>query len=47
MLGSLELREIAAPHLRRLTDATGHTSNLAIRDDTDQIESCVSLEQGA
>jgi len=37
MLGSLELREIAAPHLRQLTDATGHTSNLAIRDDTDVI----------
>ncbi len=37
MLGSLELREIAAPYLRRLTDATGHTSNLAIRDDTDVI----------
>jgi IclR family transcriptional regulator, pca regulon regulatory protein len=37
MLGSLELREIAAPHLRRLTDTTGHTSNLAIRDDTDVI----------
>lgn len=37
MLGSLELREIAAPHLRWLTDATGHTSNLAIRDDTDVI----------
>ncbi len=37
VLGSLELREIAAPHLRRLTDLTGHTSNLAIRDDTDVI----------
>jgi len=37
MLGSLELREIAAPHLRRLTEITGHTSNLAIRDDTDVI----------
>ncbi len=37
MLGSLELREIAAPHLRQLTDITGHTSNLAIRDDTDVI----------
>jgi IclR family transcriptional regulator, pca regulon regulatory protein len=37
MLGSLELREVAAPHLRQLTDATGHTSNLAIRDDTDVI----------
>jgi IclR family transcriptional regulator, pca regulon regulatory protein len=37
MLGSLELREIAGPQLRRLTDTTGHTSNLAIRDDTDVI----------
>ncbi len=37
MLGSMELREIAGPHLRRLTDTTGHTSNLAIRDDTDVI----------
>jgi IclR family transcriptional regulator, pca regulon regulatory protein len=37
MLGSLELREIAEPHLRQLTEATGHTSNLAIRDDTDVI----------
>jgi IclR family pca regulon transcriptional regulator len=37
VLGSLELRDIAAPYLRRLTDATGHTSNLAIRDDTDVI----------
>ena len=33
----MELREIAAPYLRRLTDTTGHTSNLAIRDDTDVI----------
>lgn len=36
-LGSLELREIAAPHLRCLTETTGHTSNLAIRDGTDVI----------
>jgi IclR family transcriptional regulator, pca regulon regulatory protein len=36
-LGSMELSEIAAPHLRRLTEATGHTSNLGIRDDTDVI----------
>jgi IclR family transcriptional regulator, pca regulon regulatory protein len=36
-LGSMGLREIAAPHLRRLTDATGLTSNLAIRDGTDVI----------
>ena len=37
VLASLDLREVAAPHLRRLTDSTGHTSNLAIRDDTDVI----------
>jgi IclR family pca regulon transcriptional regulator len=37
VLGSLGLREIAGPHLQRLTAATGHTSNLAIRDDTDVI----------
>jgi IclR family pca regulon transcriptional regulator len=37
MLVSLELRDIAAPHLRRLTEVTGHTCNLAIRDDTDVI----------
>jgi IclR family transcriptional regulator, pca regulon regulatory protein len=37
MLGSLDLREIAGPHLRWLTDTTGHTSNLGIRDDTDVI----------
>lgn len=37
VLGSLELREIAAPHLRRLTEITGHTANLAILDDTDVI----------
>jgi IclR family pca regulon transcriptional regulator len=37
VLGSLELREIAAPHLQRLAQATGHTANLAIRDDTDVI----------
>ncbi len=37
VLGSLELRDIAAPHLQRLAQNTGHTSNLAIRDDTDVI----------
>lgn len=37
VLGSMELREIAAPHLRRLAEMTGHTANLAIRDDTDAI----------
>lgn len=37
VLASLELREIAGPYLRRLTETTGHTSNLAIRDGTDVI----------
>jgi len=37
VLGSLELREVAAPYLRRLTEVTGLTSNLAIRDDADVI----------
>jgi IclR family pca regulon transcriptional regulator len=37
VLGGLGLREIATPHLQRLTAVTGHTSNLAIRDDTDVI----------
>ncbi len=37
VLGSLDLRAIAAPYVRKLTDATGHTSNLAIRDGTDVI----------
>jgi len=37
VLASLDLREVAAPYLRRLTGTTGHTSNLAIRDDTDVI----------
>ena len=37
VLGSLELREVAAPHLRRLAETTGHTANLAIRDDTDAV----------
>jgi IclR family pca regulon transcriptional regulator len=36
-LGTLGLHEIAAPHLRSLTETTGCTSNLAIRDGTDVI----------
>src|SRR5215472_2595003 len=45
VLGSLELREIAAPHLRRLTDATGLTSNLGIRDDPDRLLERIDLVQ--
>jgi IclR family pca regulon transcriptional regulator len=36
-LGSMELREIAVPELRRLSHTTGYTSNLAIRDGGDVI----------
>jgi IclR family transcriptional regulator, pca regulon regulatory protein len=34
-INSMELRHVAAPHLRRLCDETGHTVNLAILDDVD------------
>jgi IclR family transcriptional regulator, pca regulon regulatory protein len=34
-INSMELREIAAPHLRELSDETGHTVNMAILDGED------------
>ena len=34
-INSMELRHVAAPHLQRLCDETGHTVNLAILDDVD------------
>ena len=34
-INSMELREVAGPHLRELSDATGHTANMAILDDLD------------
>jgi IclR family pca regulon transcriptional regulator len=34
-INSMELREVAAPHLRDLSDATGFTVNMAILDDLD------------
>jgi IclR family pca regulon transcriptional regulator len=36
-LNSMELRELSAPHLQRLSDETGCTANLAILDGTDVI----------
>jgi IclR family pca regulon transcriptional regulator len=44
----MELREISAPHLQRLSDDTGHTVNMAILDGTDivYIERCRSAQQG-
>ena len=41
-INSMDLREVAAPHLRQLSDETQHTVNLAILDGTDvvYIERC-------
>ena len=35
-INSMELRDVAAPHLRRLCDETGHTVNMAILDLSDE-----------
>src|SRR5438034_3531164 len=47
-INSMELREISAPHLQRLSDETGHTVNMAILDGTDvvYVERCRSAQQG-
>jgi IclR family pca regulon transcriptional regulator len=47
-INSMDLREIAAPHLRQLSDATEHTVNLAILDGTDvvYIERCRTARPG-
>lgn len=47
-INSMELREIAAPHLRELSDETGHTVNMAILDGVDivYVERCRSARQG-
>lgn len=34
-INSMELREVAAPHLRQLSDETGYTVNMAILDGLD------------
>jgi IclR family pca regulon transcriptional regulator len=47
-LNSMELREISAPYLQRLSDETGHTVNMAILDGNDvvYIERCRSAREG-
>src|SRR5262245_44190252 len=45
---SMELREISAPHLQRLSDKTGYTVNMAVLDGTDivYVERCRSAHAG-
>jgi IclR family pca regulon transcriptional regulator len=47
-INSMDVREISAPHLRRLSDETGHTVNLAILDGIDvvYIERCRTARPG-
>jgi IclR family pca regulon transcriptional regulator len=47
-LNSMELRDVAAPHLQELSDETGRTVNMAILDGTDivYIERCRSASAG-
>jgi IclR family transcriptional regulator, pca regulon regulatory protein len=43
-INSMELRHVSAPHLQQLSDATGHTVNMAVLDGADivYIERCRS-----
>src|SRR5580765_7058747 len=43
-INSMELRHVSAPHLQLLSDATGHTVNMAVLDGADivYIERCTS-----
>ena len=47
-INSMELREVSLPHLRQLSDETGHTVNLAVLDGTDVVylERCRSSRDG-
>ena len=47
-INSMEVREVAAPHLRRLSDDTGFTVNMAILDGADvvYVERCRSAQAG-
>jgi IclR family pca regulon transcriptional regulator len=47
-INSMDLREVAAPHLQALSDETGHTVNMAVLDGADivYIERCRTSRQG-
>jgi IclR family pca regulon transcriptional regulator len=47
-INSMEVREVAAPHLRELSDATGYTVNMAVLDGLDivYVERCRSGRAG-
>ena len=47
-INSMDLRELAAPHLQALSDETGHTVNMAVLDGPDimYIERCRTYRQG-
>src|SRR4051794_40046520 len=47
-INSMELREVAARHLRQLSDETGDTGNMAILDGTDivYVERCRTARAG-
>ncbi|MGZ4413049.1 MAG: IclR family transcriptional regulator [Gaiellaceae bacterium] len=47
-LNSIELREVAAPHLRELSDQSGYTVNMAVLDGLDivYVERCRSPRSG-
>lgn len=45
-INSMELREVAGPHLRELSNATGYTANMAILDELDivYVDRCRSAQ---
>ena len=47
-INSMDLREVAAPHLQSLSDETGHTVNMAVLDGADivYIERCRTSQRG-